>query len=129
MVKQYRFKVEPIVRANGNCPGQEFYDSLDKETVKPKFIAIFRAINQSKDGYLRGDKLEKLHGDHTHDLWEMKVRYKHMWYRMLCFRDGSTWMVTHGFTKDSNDTPRNEIDKGVAIKKEYEEMNENVARR
>lgn len=119
MVNKYRFRVEPVVRPNGNCPSKEFYESLDV-VVKSKFIAIFRAINKSRDGYLRDDKLRKLKGKHTDDLWEMRVQHNHVWYRIFCFRIGSTWMTTNGFQKHGNDTDPNEIRRGVALKKEYE---------
>ncbi len=92
-------------------------------TVKAKFVAIAKRIDRSRDGSLRDeDKLKKLKGKHTDDLWEMRVQHNRVWYRMFCFRDGSAWMLTHGFTKASNDTDPDEIRKGVAIKKEYEEM-------
>jgi hypothetical protein len=117
--KRYRFPVDPIIKPNGNCPSKEFYDSLDKP-VKAKFNAIFIGIEKSTDGFLRDrDKLRKLHGKHTGDLSEMRVRYNGIWYRILCFRDGPAWKLTHGFTKNSNDTFISEIEKGVAIKNEY----------
>ncbi|OHB60234.1 MAG: hypothetical protein A2167_02015 [Planctomycetes bacterium RBG_13_46_10] len=130
MVRRYHFPVEPIIRANGNCPSQEFYDNLDRP-VKAKFIAIFRRIEKSTDGTLRDtDKLEKLKGGHTCDLWEMKVRHKGVWYRMLCFRDGPAWMLTHGFKKNRNNTPISEIQKGCDIKQEYNEIKrQNMYRR
>ena len=119
LTKKYRFPVEPIRRANGNCPSEEFYNGLDTP-VKAKFIGIFKGINKSKDGCLRDkDKLRKLQGGHTGNLWEMRVRYNKMWYRILCFRDGSAWKLTHGFKKNDNDTDVSEIEKGVAIKDEY----------
>jgi phage-related protein len=126
LAKAYRFKVEPVVKANGNCPSKEFYDGL-YEKVKAKFIAIFKGINQSPFGVLRDtDKFEKLKGRHTHDLWEIKVYFKGMWYRMLCFRDNSNWMLTHGFMKNRNNTPLTEIQKGGTIKQEYYENKKSV---
>jgi phage-related protein len=119
VVSRYRFPVDPITRANGNCPSKEFYDGLDKP-VKAKFNAIFIGIDKSPDGFLRdGDKLRKLKGQHSHDLWEMRVQHNHVWYRMLCFRDGFAWKLTHGFTKKSNHTVKSDIDTGIAIKNEY----------
>lgn len=115
----YRFGVEPVVKSNGNCPSKEFYESLDT-VVKSKFIGIFKRIDKSPDGCLRDtDKLEKLKGKHTNDLWEMKAKHNGVWYRIICFRDGRDWWLTHGFTKNTNNTPMNEIEKGVAIQKEY----------
>ena len=120
--RTYAFPVDFVRRANGKCPSKEFYDALDIP-VRAKFIAIARAINQSPIGCLQDeDKLEKLHGAHTNNLWEMKVCHNGVWYRMLCFRDGPAWWWTHGFKKKGNSTPRNEIDRGVEIKKEYEAM-------
>ncbi len=123
MGKTYRFQIDCVERGNGNRPGKEFYDGLAKP-VKAKFVEIWQRIERSATGTI-GDtnKFEKLKGKHAHDLWEMKVWYMGMWYRMLCFRDGPKWMITHGFTKKENGTPRNEIDAGVGIKREYEERN------
>ncbi len=119
MPKIYRFPIDTITKANGNCPSQEFYDGLEKK-VRAKFIAIFDGIESSADGTLHDtDKLEKLHGKHTHDLWEMKVFHNGRWYRFLCYRDGRAWKLTHGFTKNTNKTPPNEIERGVEILKEY----------
>ena len=119
MAKIYRFPIDAIIKANGNCPSKEFYRDLDKK-VKAKFIVIFDAIEGSADGTLRDTgRLEKLHGKHTHNLWEMKVWFKGVWYRFLCYRDGRAWMLTHGFTKNTNKTPPTEIKRGVEILKEY----------
>lgn len=116
----HRFRVDFVERANGNCPSKEFYDSLENP-VKAKFIAIAKRIDKSRNGYIRDeDKLKKLEGKHAYDLWEMKVRHKHSWYRILCFRDGSAWKLTNGFEKQGNSTSPDEIKKGVVIKKEYE---------
>ena len=48
------------------------------------------------------------------NLWELKI-FK---YRILCFRDGDTWVLTHGFQKKSNSTPPGEIDRGERIRLE-----------
>jgi phage-related protein len=130
VVSEYRFNVRFVVKANGNCPSKEFYDGIDEKKVKAKFIAIWNTIRNSNDGLLRDtEKLEKLHGDRAYGLWEMKARHKNVWYRIFCFRDGPDWMLTHGYMKESNKTDPNEIDKGVVIKKEYEEAKRNAARR
>lgn len=116
---KYAFEICFVERANGNCPSKEFYDGLDK-AVKAKFWAIGKQINESRDGFLRDtEKLAKLHGKHTDDLWEMKVYHHGVWYRILCFRDGSAWMLTNGFRKKGNSTSPTEIERGVTIKREY----------
>lgn len=124
MKKAYNFRVDFVVKANGNCPSKEFYDNLGI-AVRAKFIGIAKRIDKSPNGCLRDtDKLEKLKGKHANNLWEMKVWHDGNWYRMLCFRDGPDWWLTHGFVKKSNDTPISEIKKGVAIQKEhYEKKN------
>ena len=121
MIRRYKFQIDFIKRANGNCPSKEFYDELENK-VKAKFIAIGKGINKSSDGILRDtERLKKLKGKHT-NLWEMKVHFNGTWYRMLCFREHSDWKVTHGFIKKGNKTSREEIDKGNAIQKEYYDM-------
>ncbi len=129
MANQSRFKIMFFVWPNGNCPCQEFYGSLDKD-VQAKFVAIWNRIEASSDGQLRDtDKLWKLRGDRAHDLWEMRVKWNGMWYRILCFRDGPDWILTHGFIKKSRETRPEEIDRGAEMKKAYEEMRKKTARK
>jgi hypothetical protein len=129
VVDQDRFKIRTFVWPNGNCPSQEFYDKIKEKKVRSKFIAIWDAIRESDDGQAHDpDKLAKLHGEHTYDLWEMRVEHRHIWYRVLCFRDGPDWVMTHGFTKDTNDTDPDEIKRGAAMKKAYEATKAKSAR-
>ena len=130
MVNQNRFKIRAFAWPNGNCPSQEFYDKIKEKKVRSKFIAIWDAICESDDGQIRDtDKLTKLHGEHAYNLWEMRVEHNGIWYRIPCFRDGPDWVMTHGFTKDTNDTNPDEIKRGVEIKKTYEAMKNKAARR
>lgn len=48
------------------------------------------------------------------NLWELKI-FK---YRILCFRDGDSWVLTHGFQKKSDATPPGQIDRGERIRRE-----------
>ncbi len=59
------------------------------------------------------EKFKKLQG---YDLWE----FKSYQVRLMCFLYGDDIVIlTHGFRKQRNKTPRTEIERALRIKKEY----------
>lgn len=55
-------------------------------------------------------------------IWEFRTYYGGIWYRILAFWDTETEaliVTTHGFCKKTDKTPKKEIDKARAIRKEY----------
>lgn len=98
-------------RRNGSIPAKEFLDSLEKDAYN-KFRALFdRMLEHGK--IVNSQKFWKLRGNS--ELWEFKSKP----YRIFTFQDGNTWFLTHGFKKDSDDTPPQEIKRGVDIKNEH----------
>lgn len=56
------------------------------------------------------------------DIWEFRTLYNGNCYRLLSFWDTETEalvIATHGFQKKTQKTPRKEIEKAEAIRKEY----------
>ena len=114
MIGKERFK---IIYLNDAL---EFLESLE-EKVKEKIV-----YNISKAMFVVDKDLFKKMGDT--DIWEFRTMYRGMAYRLFAFWDteSETLVVaTHGFVKKTQRTPRKEIDKALAIRKQYYEGKKN----
>ena len=92
----------------------EFLSDLDE---KPKKKILFN-ISQIANGKIDNELFSKL-DDY---IWEFRTFYGGIWYRILAFWDTETEtliVTTHAFCKKSNKTPKKEIDKANAFRKEY----------
>lgn len=97
-------------RANGNRPAKDFIESLerlDHAKLAKSFLKIAHVGNIHNI-----QRFRKLRGK----IYEFKVYPK---VRILCFQLGKTWFLTHGFYKETGDTPTRQIDKAEDIMKEH----------
>ena len=96
---------------------QEFYDSLrEKEQRKIDFVVDKVEMN------FFGDWFKKLTG--SQGIWEFVIDFRGVFYRLLAFFDTTEpndplIVVTHGFKKKTNKTPKGEIEKAKRIKNKY----------
>jgi phage-related protein len=100
---------------NGRCPVEEFLDSLtDKHAQRVAWVLrLVERIDRVPDQYLK-----KLAG--AEDLWEIRVQTAGNSYRFLGFFDGPVLLVlTSGFSKKQQKTPRREIDLAAARRSDY----------
>jgi len=85
--------------------------------VKNKIIWTFQLIeevNRIPETYLK-------HIERTEGLFEIRVQQGSDIFRIFCFFDeGQLVIVTSGFQKKTQKTPKSEIEKALKIKKEYE---------
>lgn len=109
MEKRYEVNLSP--------DAQGFHDNLgEKEQRKIDFVIDKVELN------LFGDWFKKL--KNSDGIWEFVIDFKGIFYRLLSFFDTTEpndplIIVTHGFKKESNKTPKKEIEKAEAIKKNY----------
>lgn len=92
-----------------------FLDGLAPAVVRKIFYNIRKVAGGVKD-----PELFKKLGDS--DIWEFRTIWEGMAYRLFAFwdKDGRTLVVaTHGIVKKTQKTPKNEIKKAQAIRKEY----------
>jgi phage-related protein len=93
----------------------DFFESPDYRVQKKfnwnlELIASVRYIPDRYFKYIAGTK----------GIYEIRVEVDNNIFRVFAFFDeGNLIIPTNGFTKKSQKTPRNEIDKARAIKKEY----------
>ena len=106
-----RVSILYAVQKNGKMPAEEYFDDNLTDDEQNKFLALFKryvVIGMIRDS----EKFKKLEGE----LWEFKYK-KH---RLVCFEDKKGNLVlTHGFLKQKQKTPRKEIERAKRIMLEH----------
>jgi phage-related protein len=106
------FSIEFYVAGDEACPAEEWLDSQPVK-MQQKFAALFamlanvgRIFNEQKFKHLTG----------TDQLFEFKVDQG----RVLCFFFvGKRVILTHGFLKKSDKTPKGEIERAEKYKNDF----------
>lgn len=95
---------------------EEFFIQ-QREKVKAKIIWTLELIEELEripETYLK-------HIENTDGLFEIRIQQGSDIFRIFCFFDeGQLIVLTNGFQKKTQKTPKNEIEKVIKIKKEYE---------
>jgi len=99
----------------GRCPVQDFFNSLPGKVGK-KVVWVLKLIEDLE--MIPSTYFKKLEA--TEDIWECRVQFGSNTYRLLgFFSEDATFMLTHGFSKKSQKTPKNEIERAEAYKKNF----------
>lgn len=109
----YRGKRHDIcsITHSGRSHIVDFIEGLERKDQK-KVIALLQ--NSADNGLPRNE--ERFHKLKGVDIWE----FKSFQVRLFCFRDKDRLIIlTHGFIKKSDATPKKEIDKAVRLQREY----------
>lgn len=118
-----KFAVEYARAANGAYLAEEYLGELDRHT-RAKLDALIERF--SKAGGIRNKEQFKLLKGGS-QLFE----FKHYQARLVGYyatRKGAI-VLTHGFTKKSNDTPSSEIERANRIRDDYERYLQNEQQR
>ena len=100
---------------SGKSPVEDFLDSLSGKQAQ-KVIWVLRLVEELD--VVPRQYLKKL--VNTDDIWEIRVQFGGNIFRLLSFFDGATLMIlTNGFAKKSQKTPRQEIELATRRKNEY----------
>lgn len=94
---------------------KDFLTSLP-DNVREKMLYNIRKVRFG----VKDDNLFKKLGDS--DIWEFRTSLQGMAYRLFAFwdKEGETLVIaTHGIIKKTQKTPKREIDKAIAIRKEW----------
>ena len=99
---------------------EKFFEK-QREKVKSKIIWILTLIEELEripETYLK-------HLENTDGLFEIRVKQGNDIFRIFCFfEQGQLIILTSGFQKKTQKTPKKEIEKAMKIKKEYENEKE-----
>jgi phage-related protein len=99
---------------DGRCPTREFLDTLPAKTGQ-KVVWVLKLIQELET--VPSTYFKKLEA--TDDIWECRVQLGSNTYRLLgFFSEGGVIILTHGFPKKSQKTPRNEIKRAESYKKD-----------
>ncbi|RDC55474.1 type II toxin-antitoxin system RelE/ParE family toxin [Pedobacter chinensis] len=94
----------------------DFYEK-QKQKVKEKIVwtlRVIETISQVPTEYLK-------HLEGTDGLYEIRVQSGRDIFRIFCFFDeGKLVVLANGFQKKTQKTPKQEIEKALKIKEEYE---------
>ena len=96
------------------CPVEAFLDSLDSKTAQ-KVAWVLKLIEELD--IVPKQYFQKLPG--TDDIWECRIQMGPMIYRILAFFDNGNIILTHGFIKKTQKTPRSEIERAERYKADY----------
>lgn len=106
-------RIEFYVASNGVVPAEEWLDRLSLGSQQ-KFAALFARMGET--GRIWNERKFK-HLTETDQIFEFKVEAD----RVLCFFFvGRRLILTHGFRKSGDKTPKREIDRAEAYKKDFE---------
>jgi phage-related protein len=97
-------------QTNGKRPAFDYIETLEKEDWA-KLAKSFTKMAQVGKIW-DTERFRKLCGK----IWEFKIHPK---VRVLCFQSGKTWFLTHGFDKETGNTPRKEIERAEWIMREH----------
>ena len=106
-------KLEFYVTPSGAVPAEEWLDDLPLDSQQ-KFAAVFARMGDT--GKIWNERKFK-HLTETDQIFEFKVEAD----RMLCFfLAGKRLILTHGFRKTGDKTPKREIERAESYKKDME---------
>jgi len=107
------FRIEFYVASNGAAPAEAWLEQLPL-AGQQRFAALFARMGDT--GKIWNERKFK-HLTETDQIFEFKVEAD----RILCFFFvGRRLLLTHGFRKTGDKTPKREIDRAEAYKKDFE---------
>ena len=99
---------------NGKCPVENFLDLLSGKVVQ-KIVWVLKLLEDLE--VVPAIYFSKMSG--TDDIWECRIKQGSNIYRIFAFWKGNEIILTHGFIKKTQKTPRTEIEKAENYKKDY----------
>lgn len=101
--------------AEGKCPIRDFLNSLPDKAAK-KVTWVLKLLEDLE--VIPSSYFKKLTG--TEDIWECRIAFGSNAYRIFCFFEGNSVIVlTHGFMKKSQKTPKTEIERAEASRRDF----------
>ena len=100
--------------ADGKCPIKDFLDALPGKAAQ-KVTWVLRLLEDLN--IVPATYFKKLVGT---EIWECRIQAGSNAYRVLCFFvTGDVVVLTHGFIKKTQKTPKNEIEKAEAYRQDF----------
>ena len=109
-----KFQTIFFVRENGEAPAEDFINSLD-DKMSAKVYRLIAMVSEN------GPELREPYSKHLEDgIFELRAKFGTNITRVLYFfMVGRRIVITNGFVKKTNKTPRSEIETAKAYRKEH----------
>lgn len=109
-----KYEIEFFTRFNGECPVEQFLDSLD-EKLSSKMLRLIMLLEEN------GNELREPYSKYIGDgIFELRVNHSSNAVRVLYFFVvGRKIVITNGFIKKTNKTPKCEIKIAKKYRNEY----------
>jgi len=116
-----QFILYTYMNARGDNLPLEYIESINDESKKAQVYKLLEFFCQKSGVIVNEEKFRSL--DSKEKIEELKSKP----YRLPCFQfpggKPKSYVLTHGFKKQGQKTPRKEIEKAIRIKKELIELN------
>lgn len=109
-----KFTVEYYIRYDGSCPTQEFMESLDRK-MRAKLLRLQLMLEQN------GNSLTEPYSKYLEDgIFELRAQQGNNIVRVLYFFVvGQKIIITNGFIKKTQKTPKRELQLAKKYRAEY----------
>ena len=108
-------RIEFYKTASGASPVEEFLETLDDNQAK-KVLWVLRLVQELNP--IPSNYFTKM--VNTDNIWEVRVQSGGNIFRLLGFFDGAKLiMLTHGFQKKTQKTPKQHIELAESRKRDY----------
>lgn len=112
-------EIEFLEMGRGDCPVQVFLDQLGDKARK-KIVRTLELFETYDENYLfRSDVITKMPGYEKYHLYEFRILYQKVKYRILCCIRRSTCFLVHAFVKKTQKTPPKEIQVAINRIQQY----------
>ncbi|MFA6448700.1 MAG: type II toxin-antitoxin system RelE/ParE family toxin [bacterium] len=102
-------------KADGKCPVRDFLDTLPSQAAR-KVTWVLRLVEDLD--VVPAAFFKKLEG--TEGIWECRITSGSNSYRIFCFfYEHSIVVLTHGFAKKTQKTPRSEIERAESYRRDF----------
>ncbi len=101
--------------SDGKCPIEEFLNSLPAKVAQKVtwVLSLLEDLDVVPSSYFK--KLAD-----TEKIWECRIQFGSNIYRIFCFfEENAVIVLTHGFIKKSQKTPKSEIEKAEAYRRDF----------
>lgn len=101
----------------GRAVAKEWLEGID-EGARVKLVHLLKRLEVQ--GPLIGQDYPDYFSPLGDGLFEIRLYYRNIWYRLIYFYDKKRAIVCHGFIKKTNKTPANERQTALNRMKDYE---------
>lgn len=111
------YTVEFVETSSGKSPFEEFLDDLDDEVQAEILATITDFIDKKNNNHRVKESLSKKIKD---DIFELRTTFADGIARTLFFYlKGKRVIITHGFIKKTQKTPKQEIARAIKLRNDY----------